>query len=176
MFDPLKDITSSPERTAAVRRALVGYADAHPYRRRRRARVALIVLPIVFGAGLTAGTVGLLLPVTDTDQVACLARAELHGDGTFPGTSVSVAAENGEGIAIEDAVAACQNVWSQGLLDPAAADGLARQSDGRPVVDPSGSHPVPQGLTVCVREDGSALVTPGGEHSCSRLGLPGRRE
>lgn len=167
----------SAERSAAIEALLTNVAqDGTPENRHFQntkgkrillsgAAVALVV---------TGGAVVMQLPVTDKSAILCFARAELHGN-QFPGTTVVL----GEGtrvgepstqsnpIPIEDALAACRDVWAQHLLDPDAPNGSAHPSR----YDRSFSHPIPNPLTVCVLNDGRAAVIPGDEKVCSSLGL-----
>ncbi|MEV7136440.1 hypothetical protein AB0N24_26650, partial [Arthrobacter sp. NPDC093128] len=122
----------------------------------------------------TGGAVVMQLPVTDKSSIDCFARAELHGSW-FPGTTVVL----GEGtrvgepstqrnpIPIEDALAACRDLWAQHAFDPKSPNGMAHPG----LYDRSFSYPVPDLLTVCVLSDGRAAVIPGDENVCASLGL-----
>ncbi|MDN4611076.1 hypothetical protein [Arthrobacter burdickii] len=70
-------------------------------------------------------------------------------------------------IDIEDPVGLCSDMWAQNALDPEDEFGAADPGD----YDPSGSHPVPNLLTVCVMDDGRAAVIPGPSTVCQDLGL-----
>jgi hypothetical protein len=158
-----------PARQAALRE-LIEYAVANEARRASRAR-----LPIAAGVGavvaLAGGTAAAIVltqePVTDASLVHCLARAELDGAGNYPGTAVAAAAPQGGPVSVEDARAACREVWRHGILDPSAEIGAPL-----PDPDPARRATVPTDLSVCVMSDGSAAVVPGKAAACGELGLP----
>lgn len=162
-----------PTRKAAMR-ALVEHAVAT-----ERARPPRLRVPVAAGVGaavaLAGGTAAALVltqrPVTETSLVHCLSRAELSGTGEFPGTSVAVAAPStgGEPLPIEDALAVCEQVWRDGLLDPSAPAGVAQPNLNR-------DSRVPDRLAVCVTPDGAAAVVPGGPAACATMDLPLREE
>lgn len=167
----------SAERSAAIEALLANVAqDGTPENRHfqntKGKRILLSGVAVALVA--TGGAAVMQLPVTDKSSILCFARPELHGN-QFPGTTVVL----GEGtrvcesstqrhpIPIEDALAACRDVWAQHLLDPDAPNGRSHPSQ----YDRSFSHPVPHPLTVCVLTDGRAAVIPGDEKVCGSLGL-----
>lgn len=165
----------SSNRSAAIRELIVSVAESGTPQNlhQRNARRGWIVLPAAFGAlVLTAGAVvALQAQVTQTDHVSCFARAEIGVGGKFPGTQVTdlqgtVGESVGGPIPIEDALAACSDLWSQHLLDASIPSGVNPER-----VDRTFSHPVPEPLTVCVMSDGMAAVIPGPPEVCGRLGL-----
>lgn len=164
------------ERSAAIEQLLTKVAqDGTPENRHfqntKGKRILLAGVAVALVA--TGGAAVMQLPVTDKSSILCFARAELHGN-EFPGTSVTVleGARPGEPaprnpVPIEDALAACRDVWAQHVLDPDAPNGSAHPS----LYDRSFSYPVPDPLTVCVLNDGRAAVIPGDENVCASLGL-----
>ncbi|MBT2535119.1 hypothetical protein [Arthrobacter sp. ISL-69] len=177
----MSDNSRSPrfngERSAAIEALLTkvvqdGTPENRHFQDTKGKRILLAGIAVALVA--TGGAVVMQLPVTDKSSIDCFARAELHGS-RFPGTTVVL----GEGtrvgepstqrnpIPIEDALAACRDVWAQHGLDPDDPDGNAHPS----LYDRSFSYPVPDPLTVCVLQDGRAAVIPGDEKVCGALGL-----
>ncbi len=157
----------SEVRTQAMRKLLAARIRSEPAIRQRRVRRRLAI----FG-GLGALTVGLAAtgaavllgagPVTDTTIVHCLSSTTRGPNGTYPGSSATIADGTGPGR-VDDAIALCSQMWQQGILsgtlDPTA-----------PTQTP-GDTPVPP-LQVCVMRDGTAAVVPSGNRSvCQSLGL-----
>ncbi|HEU4540830.1 MAG TPA: hypothetical protein VFR23_06845 [Jiangellaceae bacterium] len=161
-----------PARQAAMRE-LIEFAVANEKHRSARVRV-----PIAAGLGaavaLAGGTAAAIVltrePVTDSSLVHCLARAELDAQGNYPGTAVAATASQGGPVSVEDARAACEEAWRQGILDPSAEIGAPL-----PDPDPARRAAVPAELSVCVMPDGSAAVVPGAA-ACGELDLPLRLE
>ena len=167
----------SAERSAAIEALLANVAqegtpENRHFQNTKGKRILLGGVAVALVA--TGGAVVMQLPVTDKSSIDCFARAELHGN-QFPGTTVVL----GEGtrvgepskqrnpIPIEDALAACRDVWAQHMLDPNSPNGRWHPS----LYDRSFSYPVPHPLTVCVLHDGRAAVIPGDENVCTSLGL-----
>lgn len=177
MFEPTDDIEWSPEHRRRTRDELAGQVQRDTRRRKAR-RWWMIGVPsvVVAAVGVTAG-IALLAPVTEKNYVHCLARAELNeADGTYPGTQVIVGSTpDGGPIPIEDAIAACTQVWQEGGLDADDPDGQSGDpGTPPPPPNPELSGPVPAELTVCVMRDGAAGVVPGDRDVCLALGLPRR--
>lgn len=176
MRDNSHSVRFNTQRSAAIEALLANVAqDGTPENRHfqdtKGKRILLAGIAVALVA--TGGAVVMQLPVTDKSSIDCFARAELHGN-QFPGTTVVL----GEGtrvgepstqrnpIPVEDALAACRDVWAQHVLDPDAPDGRTH-----PSLRDGSSYPVPAPLTVCVLSDGRAAVIPGDENVCGSLGL-----
>ncbi len=164
-----------PARKSAMRE-LVEYAVATETTRSPRLRIPVAAglgAAVALAGGTAAAYVLIERPVTETSLVHCFSRAELVRDGEFPGTSMAVTAPSGHGgmVPIEDAVATCETVWRDGLLDPSAPIGAPLPAPGR-----GREASVPDRLTVCVMPDGAAAVVPGGPSACARMELPLRQE
>ncbi|MBT2248826.1 hypothetical protein JHV56_08975 [Arthrobacter sp. BHU FT2] len=166
----------NPERSAAIEALLVrvvqdGTTENQHFQSTKGKRIALAGIA---GALVATGGAALMqLPVTDKSSVLCFARAELNGH-QFPGTTVTVLAGARPGepkpdnpVPIEDALAACRDIWAQHVLDPNSTSGAADPK----LFDRTFSYPVPDPLTVCVLDDGRAAVIPGDEGICGSLGL-----
>jgi hypothetical protein len=165
-----------PERSAAIEALLVSVAqDGTPenqhFQNTKGKRILLAGVAVALVA--TGGAALTQLPVTDKSSILCFARAELNGH-QFPGTTVTLLAGAKPGepkpdnpVPIEDALAACRDIWAQHVLDPNAPSGGADPK----LFDSNFSYPVPDPLTVCVLDDGRAAVIPGDEKVCGSLGL-----
>lgn len=175
MFEPVDDITPDPERSRKLRDELMRQVDKDTGRKKRNPWIT-VVPAVLLAAGLTTAAIATLLPVTDKNVVHCFARAELHDDGSYPGTRVAVAAPNGGGtVPVEDAIAACAQAWKNGALDPTEADGVpGGNGTPPPPPRPGRDGDVPAEFTVCVMRDGTAGVVPGDEDICVQLGLANR--
>lgn len=120
----------------------------------------------ITGAGLVVLAAGgvaaltLLSPehVTDSFVVHCLSEAKVNSAGTLPGAAATVASPDGV-LAIDDAVAMCEQMWEAGALvnsDPLEPDPTPGE--------------VPSVFTMCVTDNGEAAVVPG-RIECSVLRL-----
>ncbi|MBG6215530.1 MULTISPECIES: hypothetical protein [Cryobacterium] len=165
-------------RSAAIRALLVNIAEPgtpENLRLRRARRVRIVVPAVIATLVLTAGAVvAVQAQVTRTDHINCFARAELNMWGEFPGARVTslegtIGDSEGGPVSINDALAACSDLWAQHALDASIESGV--RSDP---VDRTFSYPVPDPLTVCVMSDGMAAVIPGASDVCGRLGLAER--
>lgn len=112
------------------------------------------------GAGLYA----VFAPVEDTSMIRCFTDTSLDGDAIYVSTIDSV---DGDGlIQIGDPVAACGDLWTQGVL-------VSGIYDAQPPT-PGANLPVPP-LTACVLNDTDAGpivgVFPGGSDVCDLVGL-----
>jgi hypothetical protein len=165
------------ERSKAIEQLLTNVAqDGTPENRHfhNTKGKRILLSGVAVALAVTGAAVALQMPVTDKSSIDCFARAELHGN-QFPGTTVVL----GEGtrvgepsaqrnpIPIEDALAACRDVWAQHMLDRNSPNGRWHPS----LYDRSFSYPIPDPLTVCVLNDGRAAVIPGDEDVCASLGL-----
>ncbi|MEF3403254.1 hypothetical protein [Agromyces sp. CCNWLW203] len=155
-----------PERAAAIRAMLVEHVRAEPVvhakRRRRRVLGWSGVGVLAIGVAATAGAV-LLKPtaVSNTEVVLCMTQDERGADGSYPGSSATIAAPGGAGR-VADAVGLCTLMWEQGVFDEAFDPTSASNPPGR----------VPGELQACVMADGSAAVVPSSNVSiCAALGL-----
>ncbi len=131
-----------------------------PWYKRWQWRLGMVgVGALVVGAGTFAGTTLLTHEeVTDTSWVQCLSEAQLNPDGSLPAHAATVASPDGM-IPIDDAKALCAQMWEAGVMTSA---------------DPLDASPspgvVPSEFTVCVGDDGEAVVAPG-RIACSTLRL-----
>lgn len=155
----------SETRTQAIRELLAQRIRDEPAirRRRRRQKVALWgSVGIVGAVALTTGAAVLLgsAPVTDTTIVHCLSSTTRGADGSYPGSSATIAEGSGPGR-VEDARALCAQMWEQGALSPSADPTAPTRTPG--TVPP---------LQVCVMRDGTAAVVPSDSVSvCQSLGM-----
>lgn len=165
------------ERSKAIEQLLTNVAqDGTPENRhfQNTKGKRILLAGVVVAVAVSGAAVALQMPVTDKSSIACFARPELNGS-QFPGTTVVL----GEGtrvgeqstqrnpIPIEDALAACRDIWAQHSLDPESPNGMAHPS----LYDRSFSYPIPTPLAVCVLKDGRAAVIPGDKDVCASLGL-----
>lgn len=127
------------------------------------------LVPILVGALAAGGAVAgaslvhqMVAPATDRSLARCHTTPEVGRGNSFPGTSVSVADQNGI-VTIDRAVDACADLWRQELLT------LGSAKVAEP--NPNGDAPVPA-LVGCVDPDGIAAVFPGNPGLCASLGLP----
>lgn len=177
MNDTPRSQLFNEQRSKAIEQLLTSVAqDGTPENRHFHSTKGkrILLAGVAVGLVVTGAAVALQMPVTDKSSIQCFARAELNGN-QFPGTTVTL----GEGtrvgeppvqrnpIPIEDALAACRDVWAQRGLDPNSPNGRWHPS----LHDPSSSYPIPDPLTVCVLNDGRAAVIPGDESVCASLGL-----
>jgi hypothetical protein len=169
----IQDVKLDPARKAAMRALLEDVAATEGSRRSR------LRLPVAVGVGaavtLAGGTAAAYVitqrPVTEQGMVHCLARAELAASGTYPGSAVMVSAPDGDEVAVDDALGACEQLWRDGVLDPDAATGTPAAGPR-----PGRNAGVPSQLSVCVMPDGTAAVLPGPATACPELGLDLRQE
>jgi len=151
-------------RRALTREVIVDAVDTRPAEP-RRVRTAT-VLAIVAGAVAipTAGATAYyaFAPVEDTRYVRCFTSASLSGDAIFLSRAN---APNDPPAIVENPVAGCGDLWSQGVLLPGV-------TDAQPPT-PGANLPVPE-LSACVIADGDrdvVAVVPGGVDVCAQLGL-----
>lgn len=155
----------SETRTQAIRELLAGRIRDEPVirRKRLRRRIALWGSAGIVGAvALTTGAAILFgsAPVTDKTIVHCLSSTTRSADGTYPGSSATIADGNGPGR-VNDALALCSQMWKQGALSPTVDPTAPTHSPG--TVPP---------LQVCVMRDGTAAVVPSDNASvCQSLGM-----
>ena len=155
----------SEPRTQAIRELLAARIRDEPAIRRRRLRRRIALwcsAGLVGGAALTTGAAILFgsAPVTDKTIVHCLSDTTRGADGTYPGSSATIADGNGPGR-VDDALALCAQMWEQGVLSPTIDPTAPTHSPG--TVPP---------LQVCVMRDGTAAVVPSSNDSvCQSLGM-----
>lgn len=155
-----------PERDAAIRAMLVDEVRSAPEvkaaRRRRNWMIWSGAGVLAIGIGATAGAVVLqATQVSNRQIVHCLSSDQRAADGSYPGSSASLASSDEQGR-VDDAVELCTMMWEQGVLE----DGF----DATSMTNPPGE--VPPAFQLCVMPDGSAAVVPSDEPAvCSRLGL-----
>lgn len=154
-------------RTEAIRALLAARVRYEPEIRRYRMRRRIFVWGGIGVLGTAALTTGAALlfqaaPVTDMTIVHCLSSMVPSADGTYPGSSATIAADTGPGH-VDDALALCGQMWQQGILgnsvDPVAP------TQGPEVIK------IPP-LQVCVMRDGTAAVVPSDVSAvCQSLGM-----
>lgn len=160
----------SAARTHAIRELLAQRIRDEPAIRRTRARRRIVVwgsAGFVGAVVLTTGAAILLgsAPVTDKTLVHCLSSTTRGANGTYPGSSATIADGDSPGR-VDDARALCAQMWEQGVLSPAVDPIAPTQSPG--TVPP---------LQVCVMRDGSAAVVPSSIASvCQSLGMASLEE
>ncbi len=100
--------------------------------------------------------------MTDKTIVHCLSSAIRGPNGTYPGSSATIADGAGPGR-VDDAIALCSQMWQQGVLSGTVDPTAPTQTPGNITVPP---------LQVCVMRDGTAAVVPSENPSvCQSLGL-----
>lgn len=157
----------SEARTEAMRKILAERIRNEPAFRRRRIRKQIAIWSgagLITAAVLTTGAAILFgsVPVTDKTIVHCLSSTTPNPDGSYPGSSATIATSNGPGR-VDDALNLCEQMWEQGVLSPAVDPTAPTQSPG-PVTVPA--------LQVCVMRDGTAAVVPSENSSvCQSLGM-----
>lgn len=160
----------SETRTHAIRELLARRIRDEPAIRRTRVRRRIAVWGGAGLAGAVALTTGAAIlfgsaPVTDTTIVHCLSSTTRGADGTYPGSSATIADGDGPGR-VDDARALCAQMWEQGVLSSTVDPTAPTQSPG--VVPP---------LQVCVMRDGTAAVAPSSNASvCQSLGMASLEE
>lgn len=164
------DAEMTPERTDAIRGLLLQTLRNEPQRRRdrRRRRFLIWASSIFLVSGVVATGATIILQgesVSNTAIVHCYSSTVPNANGGYPGSSATIAEDNGRGQARE-ALALCTAMWEQGALtegfDPTA-----------PTNEPG---TVPE-LQVCVLRDGSAAVVPGeSSRVCQTVGLAPPKE
>jgi hypothetical protein len=151
-------------RTEAIRKILAERVRSEPrVQRHRRRRVAIwsgaglaTVAALTTGAAIILGEA----PVTDKTIVHCLSSTTVGADGSYPGSSATIANGDGPGR-VEDALDLCTQMWEQGVLS-ASVDPTAPTQDPGDVTVPA--------LQVCVMRDGTAAVVPSDKPSvCQSL-------
>lgn len=159
------DAKMTPERTDAIRGLLLQTLRNEPQRQRERSRRRFVIWAssffLVSGVVATGATVILQgASVSNTAIVRCYSSTITDADGGYPGSSATIADDNGRGQARE-ALALCTAMWEQGAL----AEGF------NPTTPTNAPGIVPE-LHVCVMRDGSAAVVPGESSSvCQTVGL-----
>ncbi|MEV7694010.1 hypothetical protein AB0N73_11855 [Microbacterium sp. NPDC089189] len=160
----------SETRTRAIRELLAQRIRDDPAIRRKRLRRRIAVWGSAGLVGAVALTTGAAIlfgatPVTDKTIVHCLSSTIRDADGTYPGSSATIADGNGPGR-VDDALALCAQMWKQGALNPSVDPTAPTQSPG--MVPP---------LQVCVMRDGTAAVVPSSSASvCQSLGMASLEE
>ena len=155
----------SEPRAQAIREILAQRIRDEPSIRRRRIRRPIAiwgVVGLVTAGALTTGAAILFgsTPVTDRTIVHCLSSTTRSPDGSYPGSSATIAEDNGPGR-VDDALALCTQMREQGVLS-ATVDPTA------PTHSP-GTAPT---LQVCVMRDGTAAVVPSEVAAvCQSLGM-----
>lgn len=164
----IDEITFPDARRTLTRDVIVSALDPSPVRswwRRTPTVIAIAVGAIAIPVGVATAYYG-FREVEDTSTLRCFTEASLDGDAIY----LSRAAPEGAGggvVQIDDPVAACADLWSQGVL-------RAGVEDAQPPT-PGANLPVPR-LAACVIDyyDDVAVVAvvPGDETVCQQLGLP----
>lgn len=155
-------------RRTATREALMAAITDDGNRSRPHARRAITVLAMAVGAMAVPAAAAALYafaPVEDTSMIRCLTEASLDGEAIYLGGATAEGDLNGA-AQIDDAVGACADMWTQGVL-------RAGEHDAHPPT-PDANLPVPP-LEACVLGDGDdrvVAVVPGGLDVCAELGLP----
>lgn len=165
-----------PGRADADKRMLQALvvSSAVPDRRRRH---RLTVVAAIAGLGLSGATAAaaylILTPqrASDRSSARCYGTVSTKTGDAFPGTTVSVAAAEGQPAADTPPLAleACRDLWRRGFLTSKgfAAPDVANGPDGLPPADKT----VPP-LVACVLQTGQAAIYPGTAEVCAGLGLP----
>lgn len=149
-----------------LRQILMKHIAEEPERRFRRNRRRLALwggsaLLVLGGAGIAGAAVLEAQTVSNAGYVTCMASPERGPNGSYPGITASIAHNNGPGR-VDDAMALCRGMWSDGLFEP-GYDELA-------IDNPPGR--VPEEFQVCVMKDGSAAVVPSNNEAvCGTIGL-----
>lgn len=157
----------SEARTQAMRELLSERIRSEPAIKRRRFRQRIAVWGSVglFTVGVASTGAAILFgvtPVTDKTIVHCLSSTTRGPNGTYPGSSATIADGVGSGR-VDDALALCGQMWKQGVLSSTVDPTAPTQSPGDVIVPP---------LQVCVMRDGTAAVVPSENPSvCQSLGM-----
>lgn len=155
------------QRTEAIRNLLAARVRDEPEIRRHKIRRRLLLwggAGILGVAALTTGSALLFnaAPVTDISIVHCLSSIVPAADGTYPGSSATIADGTGPGR-VDDALDLCRQMWQQGILS-GPVDPIAPTHSPTNVEVPS--------LQVCVMRDGTAAVVPSDNSAtCQSLGM-----
>ncbi len=158
-----------PADRAQVRRTMLEeYVRTHSEgttvsRHGNRWMIGLLAAVLVVVTG--AATYRALAPAKITDQVRCYTVASLRGgDDSFFGTTAAQATA-ADGTKHESPpIEVCALLWRAGVL----------QEGRKQVTGPgpsAGTYPVPP-LVACTLDNGIAAVFPGGDRTCTELGLP----
>lgn len=156
----------TPPRDDAIHDLLMETVVAEPERRQRRRRRRLLVwgsvgLLAAASVGIGAGVAVHSQSVSNATVVHCLSSAHRGIGGRYPDASATTSHLSGQ-ARIRDARGLCVDMWRQGVFDPGYNPASANNPPGK----------VPDHLTVCVMEDGSAAVVPGDEDGlCQSIGL-----
>ena len=162
--DDMPEMT--PERTDAIRDALMTSIRTEPERKRGtlRRRFAIwggIGILAIGGVATAATAVVSAQRVTNTDSVYCFASAERGVNGEYDMSGATMYDPEAHGGRVKNALELCRTMWRQGVFD-ADHDPLA-------ATNPPGK--VPDQLQVCVMSDGTAAVVPGRPGVCQAVGL-----
>ncbi len=157
----------SEARTQAIRDQLADCIRNEPSLRQKRIKRRVMLWGSIglLAAGATATGASVLLDaanVSDKSIVHCLSSASRGANGEYPGSSATIAEDFGPGY-VEDAIALCEQMWEQGVLDP-------NVNPTAPVQD--GINGIAPLLQVCVMRDGTAAVVPSDTPAvCQTIGL-----
>ena len=160
--DPKMD----PERANALRDLLMKQLREEPQRKVRRTRRRIVIgsfagLLVVTGAATGATVILNSVPVSNTTVVHCFSSTDAETDGSYPGSSATIAHGTGPGR-VSDALDLCTQMWREGVLS----------GNSSPTAPTHAPGIVPSVLQVCVLRDGSAAVIPSDNESiCISLGL-----
>ena len=155
----------TPERTDAIRGLLLQTLRNEPHRRiqRTRRRILIWASGVFLVAGVAATGATVLLEsesVSETAIVHCYSSTVPNAYGAYPGSSATIADNNGRGQARE-ALALCTAMWEQGAL-----------AEGFDPITPTNVPGIVPEVRVCVMRDGSAAVVPGESSMvCQTVGL-----
>lgn len=169
MIDSVPNPRPMSDSRRQAHRALLEAAVAAPEgATSRRWRGRGIAVAAMTGLALTGATAAAayvaFAPATDTSVVRCYSDTIVGSGNDFHGTTVAVADPNGSGpVAITDALAACTQVWTDGVITEGALNAQGPTDEGVRYAVPS--------LSACVAADGVAVVFPG-VNVCAGLGLP----
>ncbi|MGL4745074.1 MAG: hypothetical protein ACRCXL_11885, partial [Dermatophilaceae bacterium] len=163
---PLRDFPQ--EREAAIAELLGDLAEGRARRQvipDIRRRTWIVGGVAAAGVAVAGGAVvsGTFSTAPDRSLVRCHTTTDLGRSEEFDGTSVAAADADGV-VTLDRAVAACADLWRQGVLTADAA-----QPDGPG--EPGAPDAVVPDLVGCVDPDGFAAVFPGRDGLCVNLGL-----
>lgn len=165
-------VSMPPNEKRRARALLEAFVLQEPKRRSimsvaTRGTVVSVAACFIVLAASAAGAYVAFGPASDQRQVQCFTVADRVPESGF-GTTVAQAEAGGDGIAmIDDAVAACRDLWEIGLLQR-DAETVTRPEDLPPDQLRRFDAPV---LTGCVLNTGEAGVFPAGPDICEYLGL-----
>lgn len=147
--------------------AVLRFERLEPTRSAERRRTRWLAGGLVAGTAIYVAGAAVVLdsgPATNQSVVRCHSTLEPSDGDSFAGSTVARLASPGGPVPIEDALAACEDLWRQGVLIEGARNAQA----------PSGrSHSVPR-LVGCVGRDGVAEIFPVSTEDgtwCASIGL-----